>query len=52
MEHSRGVIFHFSLFEVEIFRLVVCQTGRQTYAIAVLITPTTSTRWPEFRKKK
>lgn len=52
MEHSRGVIFHFSLFEVEIFRLVVCQTGRQTYAIAVLITATTSTRWPEYRKKK
>lgn len=47
MEHSSGVVFHFSLFEVEIFRLVVRQARWQTHAVAVLIAPTTSTRRPK-----
>lgn len=46
MEHPSGVILHFSLFEVEIFRLVVSQARGEADAIAVLITTTASTRWP------
>lgn len=46
MEHSSGVVLHFSLFEVEIFRLVISQARGQADAIAVLVTTTASTRRP------
>lgn len=46
MEHSSGVVLHFSLFEVEIFRLVISQPRGQADAIAVLVTTTASTRRP------
>lgn len=46
MEHASRVVFHFSLFKVEVLRLVVCQARWQTDAIAVLVTPTTSACGP------
>lgn len=47
MEHPSRVVFHFSLFKVEILRLVVRQTRWQTHApVAVLIRTATPTRWP------
>lgn len=46
MEHSSRVVLHFSLFKVEVLRLVVSQARWQTDSVAVLIAPTTSARWP------
>lgn len=48
MKHARAVIFHFSLFEVEIFGLVIGQSHRQRHTIVVLIgTTATSTCGPK-----
>lgn len=52
MEHSSRVVLHFSLFKVEVFRLVVRQTRRQTHPVAVLIATTTPTRWPKDKRFK
>lgn len=46
MEHASGVVFHFSLFKVEVLRLVVRQARWQTDAIVVLVITTTPARWP------
>lgn len=37
MEHARAVVLHFSLFKVEIFRLVVRQADGERNPVAVLI---------------
>lgn len=52
MKHPSGVVFHFSLFKVKVFRLVVRQPRWQAHSIAVLIPTATSTRWPIPLNKK
>lgn len=52
MEHPRGVVFHFSLFKIEVLRLVVRQARWQAHAaaVAVLVRTAIPTRWPEQKK--
>jgi len=44
MEHAGGVVLHFSLFEIKVFRLVVGDTDLNTVAVYVCAGRSSSSR--------
>jgi len=47
MEHSRRVILHLGLLEIEIFRLIVSDPDLKTAVVVNVCATRSSTRWPE-----